>query len=394
MAEGLDPETLSQFLNYPIQAPPPGVIPNFVNPGSTAYQVYITAGLCIPLMLGFAASRFSSKFCNAYKTFLTDDIIFVIGLVLCIGFISMTIACLSGSVFGRHAWNVLLGGFTKSQLVLALLVEILAPQALCFVKVSVLILYLRIFSVIRWMRIASIIAIILVVAFHLAVSICFAVMCSPSTGDSQLDFLAAFISESCNKTRVLVVIQGAGSVISDFFLLVLPLPAVWKLQMPIKRKLAVSSMFLVGTSALVSSILSLYYRTLYYAAGEDNIRLVVPLWATAMAEEAAGVIVCCMPATAALFRKVKMPMPSWSSISKWTSRSPILLSGSSSNLKENLERHESINSRNPVYCHPGSRDRHAAWVDSEAETHSLQHLNLGNTGIGKQTGVEVSWQTK
>ncbi len=71
-------------------------------------------------------------------------------------------------------------------------------------------------------------------------------MCSPSTGDSQLDFLAAFISESCNKTRVLVVIQGVGSVVSDLFLLILPLPAVWKLNMPIKRKLAVSSIFLVG----------------------------------------------------------------------------------------------------------------------------------------------------
>ncbi|KAI3328370.1 hypothetical protein F4824DRAFT_493210 [Ustulina deusta] len=321
MASGLDPETLSQYLNYPIQAPPPGVTPNFVNPDSTAYQVYITSGLCIPLMLGFAAS----------------------------------------SVFGRHAWNVLLGGFTKSQLVLALLVEILAPQALCFVKVSVLILYLRIFSVIRWIRITSIIAIILVVGFHLSVSICFAVMCSPSTGDSQLDFLAAFISESCNKTRVLVVIQGVGPVISDLFLLILPLPAVWKLNMPIKRKLAVSSIFLVGISALISSILSLYYRTLYYAAGEDNIRLVsirANMLSLSMAEEAAGVIVCCMPATAALFRKAI--------------RSPIVLSGSSSNLKENLERHKSDNIRNPVYCHPGSRDRHTAWVDSEPETHSLQ----------------------
>ncbi|KAI0902737.1 hypothetical protein F4823DRAFT_406970 [Ustulina deusta] len=306
----------------------------------------------------------------------------------------MTIACLSGSVFGRHAWNVLLGGFTKSQLVLALLVEILAPQALCFVKVSVLILYLRIFSVIRWIRITSIIAIILVVGFHLSVSICFAVMCSPSTGDSQLDFLAAFISESCNKTRVLVVIQGVGSVVSDLFLLILPLPAVWKLNMPIKRKLAVSSMFLVGISALISSILSLYYRTLYYAAGEDNIRLVVPLWATAMAEEAAGVIVCCMPATAALFRKVKMPRPSWMSFSRWAIRSPIVLSGSSSNLKENLERHESDNIRNPVYCHPGSRDCHTAWVDSEPETHSLQQWDVGNTSIGKQTDVQVLWQTE
>jgi hypothetical protein len=57
----LTPEALSQLLDYPTQAPPPGVTPNFNNPHSIAYQVYITAGFCIILMLVFSLIRFMAK---------------------------------------------------------------------------------------------------------------------------------------------------------------------------------------------------------------------------------------------------------------------------------------------------------------------------------------------
>lgn len=69
----MDMETLSQYMDYPIQAPPPGVTPNFVNPESTAYQVYITAGVCVPLMLVFSMTRFISKLYLGGKVILSDE---------------------------------------------------------------------------------------------------------------------------------------------------------------------------------------------------------------------------------------------------------------------------------------------------------------------------------
>lgn len=95
---------------------------------------------------------------------------------------------------------------------------------------------------------ACITGITAITAFQVSLSIAYAVMCAPSTGSSQIDFLAAFISDTCERTRALVVIQGVGNVVSDVFLVVLPLPAVLKLQMPLKRKIAVTSMFLIGFS--------------------------------------------------------------------------------------------------------------------------------------------------
>lgn len=57
----ISPQVLANLLDYPIQAPPPGVEPNFVNPNSIAYQVYVTAGVCLPLILVFALMRILSR---------------------------------------------------------------------------------------------------------------------------------------------------------------------------------------------------------------------------------------------------------------------------------------------------------------------------------------------
>lgn len=119
-------------------------------------------------------------------------------------------------------------------------------MAICLVKVSVLLLYLRIFRVLNWLRVVAVVSIAVIALWHLALSVSFAAMCAPGTGGAQLDFLAAFISQKCADTRVLVVLQGVGNVVTDVWLILVPLPAVWTLQMPFRRKLAVSSMFMVG----------------------------------------------------------------------------------------------------------------------------------------------------
>jgi hypothetical protein len=437
----LTPEVLANLLEFPIQAPPPGVTPNFVNPDSSAYQIYITAAVCIVLMLFFTVARLVAKISLRQKFLLGDEIVFYAGLVsalfnvvvnkplsqtptnpsksltpnpiqfFCIAFIGMTVACVSGGAFGRDAWNVVLGAFTKSQLVLALLIETELPIAICLVKCSVLMLYYHVFRVLTWMRIISIISMVVVITWHVSLAIAFAVMCSPSTGDGQLDFLAAFVSDSCTKTRILVVLQGAGNVVTDIFLVILPLPAVWTLRLPLSRKLAISAMFSVGLTAVASSIIGLVYRYHFYVQGDNNIRLAVALWVTSMTEEAAGIMICCMPATAVVFKSVKGPLKSWlSSVSERTLR----LTGSSAWSRSKLSENQDSNYRSGgsngsaekvvqggqgndggyyqhgVYCHPSQAYRHDAWVDTEVDSWSIHQLNPGHGGIGKRSDIEVT----
>jgi hypothetical protein len=133
---------------------------------------------------------------------------------------------------------------------LSIVLQILAPIAICFVKISVLILYLRVFGGLKWMRYTCVGGIIFLIAYHFAFSVAFGVMCSPAPGKgtSQVALLVAFVSDTCVRTRVMVLVMGIGNSLIDVILLVLPLPVIWNLKMPTRQKLKTSAMFLIGIS--------------------------------------------------------------------------------------------------------------------------------------------------
>lgn len=75
----LTPEQQLQYAidtGSPLQTPPAGVVPNFVNGDTTAYQLYITAGVCIPLIAIFSLFRLLSATTFGRKTFLLDESMF------------------------------------------------------------------------------------------------------------------------------------------------------------------------------------------------------------------------------------------------------------------------------------------------------------------------------
>lgn len=126
-----------------------------------------------------------------------------------------------------------------------------APLGICAVKVSVLILYLRIFGgPVRWMRITCIIGIVMLFAYHVSFAIAFGAMCAPdpTAGYSQIAMLMAFLSDSCMRTKILVFLMGVGNSFIDLVLLFLPLPVIWKLHMPLRKKVKTSATFLIGVS--------------------------------------------------------------------------------------------------------------------------------------------------
>ena len=51
----------SNIQDQPIRAPPPGVVANLAHPESRAFEIYVAASVCLPLILLFAAMRFYAK---------------------------------------------------------------------------------------------------------------------------------------------------------------------------------------------------------------------------------------------------------------------------------------------------------------------------------------------
>ena len=76
--------------------------------------------------------------------------------------------------------------------------------------------------------------------------IAYIVMCGPKDGQSQYSYLIARASEKCARASPLDIIIGIVNIISDLYLIILPLPAVWSLNMAFGRKVGVLAIFLTG----------------------------------------------------------------------------------------------------------------------------------------------------
>ena len=63
----------------------------------------------------------------------------------------------------------------------------------------------------------------------------------------------------CISSNGFGVSSGALNVISDFSILLLPLPLIWRLQMPINKKISVTVVFGFGLFGCIISVLRLIY---------------------------------------------------------------------------------------------------------------------------------------
>ena len=114
-------------------------------------------------------------------------------------------------------------------------------------KLTLFLLYVQLFRPLRWLRILSYIGAIVSGMFYVSLSIVYAALCAPRDGQSTIAYFSALTSRRCSHGQdSVVILLGVVNLASDLYLLVLPLPAVWKLHLALRRKLAILTMFLTG----------------------------------------------------------------------------------------------------------------------------------------------------
>jgi hypothetical protein len=115
-----------------------------------------------------------------------------------------------------------------------------------FVRLSLLALYHRLFSdASRSIRYLIIAASVVVVVFYPTMGFLTFGLCAPRPGDRG--YWNAQATWRCMQLhRSSYYIMSSFNIASDLFLFALPVRIVWGLQMPARRKLAVSALFLVG----------------------------------------------------------------------------------------------------------------------------------------------------
>lgn len=116
-----------------------------------------------------------------------------------------------------------------------------------FVKLSLFLLYLRLFKLNRittWLIYAG----ILVCGLFYSASIIFnSVNCMPRPGEPDDSMTWLLRARKCDMpSRQLAVVQGAFGTVSDIYLLVIPIHSVFQLHLPTARKVGVNSIFMIG----------------------------------------------------------------------------------------------------------------------------------------------------
>ena len=109
------------------------------------------------------------------------------------------------------------------------------------VRWAIVLLYVNVFER-RWLKLGSYVTAGLITVAHVGFIITVISYCRPI----QYSWDRSIPGGHCGNTLSLELASGAINLAMDFVLIILPMPVIWKLQMPFKKKAIVTSVFSIG----------------------------------------------------------------------------------------------------------------------------------------------------
>ncbi|KAL6714198.1 hypothetical protein ACLMJK_008693 [Lecanora helva] len=221
-----------------------------------------------------------------------DDWIIFVAMVLDIGLGTGYWVMVSKGHLGRH--TVKYGGPVTDEILGTFYKILLAIQILYFstavaIKTSLILLYYRIFGVMRWFRWVLAIAWI-ISALYFIVDLFVAIFeCKPVA--YYWDF--SIKGGTCINENQFYRWNGVANLLIDFMIWSLTLPVIWRLQLNVKQKLQLSCVFLLGLLACVASTIRVVAFNQVNLADVTYTLVPVTYWTTI--EQSVGIICACLP---------------------------------------------------------------------------------------------------
>ncbi|OQE72644.1 hypothetical protein PENNAL_c0094G10481 [Penicillium nalgiovense] len=161
------------------------------------------------------------------------------------------------------------------------------------IKVSILLLYRRIFSVPKF-QLASLLAGGLVLAWCLAVFITVLVQCRPISFNWNKNQ-----SGTCINAKSFFFGNAISNLLIDVIILALPIPMVLQLQLRLSQKLTILGIFLLGGFVCVASIMRVVTLDIF---NDDTSYSIMEAATWTFVEPCVGIICACLPAMRPLLR--------------------------------------------------------------------------------------------
>ncbi|KAH7418896.1 hypothetical protein BKA64DRAFT_655508 [Cadophora sp. MPI-SDFR-AT-0126] len=232
--------------------PPLGVIPNFKNPDSQGYRVTLAIAIMFPLATIVLILRLYTRIVIVRKVGI-DDYAIGFAWVFSIGFIAMCIV-LTHLGLGVHIWDVPFTTLSPDYLRMSITIGVFYGMSFMCVKLSILLLYLRL-SPYKRFRIAVWVIIATTVLYSFLGSFEFLFNCQPIAKNWDLTITKG----KCINVSKILMTHGSINVVTDVAMLVLPIALVRKLKMQMKQKVALACLFMTGTLVCIVSAIRLKF---------------------------------------------------------------------------------------------------------------------------------------
>ncbi len=236
----MDPASL---VNIPAAKPPPGVMPDHIHPHTDAPTFIAVSTVLMAIMLAFVAVRIYTK-TRIVGKYSPDDYACVIGTIGTVCYFIAGLFSVTVGHFGTHMWDLTLAdlsspGFLYSGFFTNWITAIIWPV----IKLSFFLMYIQIFRPMKWLRYASCVGAAVNVLFYISILAATLAFTAPAPGQTLEQSV-----QSPRQVRVLSlsIPVACMSLVLDFYILLLPIAGVAKLQLPTQKKAWVMAVFLTG----------------------------------------------------------------------------------------------------------------------------------------------------
>lgn len=233
----LSPGTLSTQI--PSIPPPPGLEPNFDDSVTLAVPIIIISVFTSILALVLLLMRLYSTF-KITRTASYDDGAIILALALSLTYVGLIISIRDKA---RHGWDQPISAFTARFFRILAVEIIIGALAFLFSKVSILILLLRLFSSSRTLRYLVYFGLLWATITSIIVMVAGGILCAPRHDESNGDLTLIM---RCAHETTWALVQGVLDVALNFFILFLPLPIIYKMEMGQKKKIGVIAILMTG----------------------------------------------------------------------------------------------------------------------------------------------------
>ncbi|OJI97335.1 hypothetical protein ASPVEDRAFT_24299 [Aspergillus versicolor CBS 583.65] len=278
---------------------PPGAVSNLDNPEDVLHTVNLaTQVVCIIVVTIAVGMRVAVKV-RLRNGLGLEDYTTITGWVLFIAFCANMLV-LNAYGGGYHAWDVSKDQFISFQKA-SYAVTLLYVPMVFVIKLALLTIMLRLFSPDRQKVIIIYASITILLLYYIPALFIKIFFCKPI---STYWLGPEATGGSCIDQRNVIIADSAISIASDLWILILPVPMLWSLQMSLKRKLRVVG--ILGAGGLATGF-SVWRLVMMVEESEtvDTTWFWIHAVLTANAEAGIGLICACLPALSSYIASLK-----------------------------------------------------------------------------------------